>query len=194
MNGRVLTVPNALTIARGLAAIPVALAILNGWFGTAVAVLFVAGVTDGLDGKLARSLGQTSDIGRLLDPIADKVLLAATFVAMTIPGRGFEPLPLWLVAIAILRDVGIVVAGWIIYWLTGFTGFSPTMLGKINTVVELLLGGLFLLTRALGLPEILLTLGIYITAVSITVSGFHYIVHARRQLAESAEKAGVGAA
>lgn len=194
MTGRVLTVPNALTLARGLAAVPVAIAILDSHFAVAAAVVVVAGLTDGLDGELARRFGQTSDVGRLLDPIADKALLVTTFVAASVPGRGFEPLPLWLVGIAVLRDVGIVVTALAIYLATGFKGFRPTFLGKVNTVVELCLVGLFLVTRAFGLPELVLTAGVFLTAGSIVASGLHYVVHLRRLLAETGGKVGVGAA
>jgi cardiolipin synthase len=194
VTGRVATLPNLLTVARGLAAAPVVFAILNGWFATALVVVFAAGLTDGLDGLVARRTGQTSDVGRLLDPIADKVLLVSTFVAASVPGRGFEPLPMWLVALAILRDVGIVAAGLGIYAVTGFSGFRPTLLGKINTVLELLVVGLFLLTRAFGLAEGVLTALVYLTAGSVVASGFHYVWHARRQLSEAGGKVGVGAA
>ena len=194
MTARVVTLPNLLTAARGLAAIPVVLAILNGWFAIALAIIIIAGITDGLDGLVARRTGQTSDFGRLLDPIADKVLLVAAFVAASVPGRGFEPLPMWLVALAILRDVGIVAAGFVIYFVTGFSGFRPTLLGKINTVLELVVVGLFLLTRAFGLAEGALTALIYLTAGTILASGFHYVWHARRQLSEASRKVGVGTA
>lgn len=195
MTGRVVTFPNALTLARGLAAVPIAAAILTGWFGTAVLLVFLAGLSDGLDGMVARKTGQTSDIGRLLDPIADKLLLVTVLVAATIPGRGFEPLPWWLTTLAIARDVGIVVTGYVIYRLTGFSGFRPTMLGKINTVVELVLVGMFLLTRAdIGVPEALLTTNVYLAAGSIVVSGIHYILHVRRLMAESSARVGVEAA
>lgn len=194
MTSRVLTLPNAITLARALAAVPLALAILNGRFGLALAVVFLAGVSDGVDGKLARGLGQTSEFGRLLDPIADKVLLVTTFVAASVPGRGFAPLPVWLVVMAILRDVGIVVVAYAVYRATGFKDFRPSYLGKVNTVVELCLLGLFLITRALGTPEILLTLGIYLTAGSLVASGLHYVVHLRRLLAEWSGGVGVRAA
>jgi cardiolipin synthase len=194
VSGRVLTLPNALTVARGLAAVPVAIAILNGHFAAAVAIVFVAGLSDGLDGELARRFGQTSDVGRLLDPIADKLLLVTTFAAASVPGRGFEPLPLWLVGLVVLRDVGIVVTALAVYLATGFKGFRPTLLGKINTVVELCLVGVFLLTRAFGLPELPLTVGIYLAAGSIVASGLHYVVHLRRILSETGGNVGVGAA
>lgn len=191
MTSRVLTIPNVVTAARALAAAPIALSILHGRFGLALCLVFVAGLTDGIDGLLARASGQTSDFGRLLDPIADKILLVSTFVAISIPGHGFAPIPLWLPVIAILRDVGIVAAGLGIYLVTGFSGFTPTFLGKLNTCFELGLVVLFLATRAFGLPELLLTAGVYATAALVVVSGVQYVFHARRQLA--GRGAGVGA-
>lgn len=191
MTGRLLTIPNLLTLARGLASIPVFYAVSHARFGLALLIVFLAGLTDGVDGIVARRTGQTSDYGRLLDPIADKTLLVTTFVAITLPGNGFEPLPLWVTSLAILRDVGIVIAGAGIYFATGFSGFTPTFLGKLNTCFELGLVVLFLVTRASNLPELLLTVGIYATAALIVASSVHYVFHARRQLAERG--AGIGA-
>lgn len=184
MNRQVLNVPNLLTIGRGVAAIPLVWSILSARFGLALVIVFFAGLSDLLDGLIARRLEQASDVGRLLDPIADKLLLVATFVAVSIPGFGFEPLPWWLACLAIGRDVGIVGAAMVIYKVTGFSGFAPSLLGKLNTNIELWVLFLFLLTRALTLPELLLTLSIYLTVISIVVSGVHYIFHVRRQLAE----------
>ncbi len=193
MKGPYATLPNAVTVVRALAAVPIALAILDGWWFAAMALVFVAGASDGLDGLVARRTGQTSDLGRLLDPIADKLLLVTIFVTASMPGYGFTPLPWWLAALAIVRDVGIVGAALAIYAATRFTGFRPTLLGKINTVVELSLVGVFLVTRAFGLPEGLLTFGVYLTAGSIAASGLHYVVHVRRLMAESNDRVGVGA-
>jgi len=183
VSDRILTIPNALTIARGILAAPLVWSILTSRFGLALAIVVAAGFTDLFDGMAARRFGQSSDLGRLLDPIADKLLLVSTFLAVSIPGLGFEPLPWWLAALAILRDVGIVLAGYVIYRRTGFSGFTPTWLGKVNTNVELWVLFLFLLTRAFDLPTGLLALSIYVTAVSIVVSGVHYVFHARHQLA-----------
>ncbi|HQR37720.1 MAG TPA: CDP-alcohol phosphatidyltransferase family protein [Blastocatellia bacterium] len=176
------TVPNVLTALRGLAAIPIAAAVLTNRFGLALVLVFLAGVSDGVDGLVARRLNQSSDLGRLLDPIADKTLLVVTFVAVSLPGFGFEPLPWWLATLAIARDAGIVAAGYVIFRRTGFSGFTPTMLGKLNTVCELLVVGLFLLGRVIWLPGWVLQAAIATTSITIVVSGLHYVVHARRQL------------
>lgn len=184
MKREAINVPNLLTIARGFAAIPLVWSILSARFGLALVIVFLAGLTDLLDGIIARKLDQSSDFGRLLDPIADKLLLVTTFVAVSVPGFGFEPLPWWLAALAVGRDVSILGAALVIYRVTGFSGFTPTFLGKLNTNIELWVLFLFLLTRAFSLPELLLTISVYVTAASIVVSGLHYIVHARTQIAE----------
>jgi cardiolipin synthase len=194
VNGPFATLPNAITLARGLAAVPIAFAILEGWFLAALVLVVVAGASDGLDGVVARRTGRTSDWGRLLDPIADKLLLVTIFVAASVPGQGHDPLPWWFAALAILRDVGIVATAFAIYFATRFTGFRPTLLGKINTVVELALVGIFLITRAFGLPEAPLAVAVYLAAGSIVASGLHYVVHVRRLMAESGRSMGVGAA
>jgi cardiolipin synthase len=128
-------------------------------------------------------LNQSSRLGRLLDPVADKLLLVTTFVAISVPGFGFEPLPWWLAAAAILRDVGIVAVGYAIYARTGFSGFTPTLLGKAHTVCELIIVGLFLLSQVVWVPSWLVTMAIWLTLASVLVSGCHYVFHVRRQLA-----------
>lgn len=183
MSGAVLTLPNIVTIGRAIAAIPIAMAILAGRFQIALALVVIAGLSDTIDGTLARKTGTTSDWGRLLDPLADKLLLVTVFVAVSIPGLGFEPLPWWLAAMAIGRDLAMLVAAGVIYFVTGFSGFTPTQLGKLNTFLELVVLGVFLGTRAFGLPEAPLTACIYLTAASIAVSGIHYVFHVRRLLA-----------
>jgi cardiolipin synthase len=188
-----LTIPNLLTIARAVAAVPIVAAILSNRFALALVLIVVAGFTDTIDGTVARRFGQETDLGRILDPIADKLLLVAIFVAASLPSYGFDPLPWWLAAMAIGRDVGIVVGAGAIYATTGFSGFTPSRLGKINTLFELLVVGWFVGTRAFELSEIPLTIIIYLTAASILVSGLHYVVHVRRLLAERSREAGARA-
>ena len=191
MSNDLVTLPNLVTFGRALAAIPIAMAILAGRFQIALAIVVVAGFSDLIDGALARKTGTATDIGRLLDPIADKLLLVTVFVAVSIPGLGFEPLPWWLAAMAIGRDLAMVAAAGLIYYFTGFSGFTPTLLGKLNTFLELVVLGVFLGTRAFGLPEAPLTALVYLTAASITASGIHYVFHVRRLLARR-EAPGVG--
>jgi cardiolipin synthase len=183
---RVWTAANALTVVRGLLAIPVAWAFLSGHLTTALVLVLIAGLTDFVDGYLARLLDASSDLGRLLDPLADKILLTVAFVGASIPGRGFDPLPYWLVALAIGRDLGILMGAVGIYLGTGYSGFHPTRLGKVNTVAEIVVILTFLLVRVLELPELWVDVTIWATAGLIVVSGVQYIFHARRQVREYA--------
>jgi cardiolipin synthase (CMP-forming) len=194
VTGPYLTLPNVITILRGLAAFPLAWFVLHADFKGAIVTIYLAGLTDGLDGVIARRLNQMSDLGRALDPLADKLLLVTAFVAVSIPGRGFEPLPIWLGVMAVARDVGILIAAAVIYRRTRFTGFTPTFLGKLNTVMELGVIFLFLVTRAYDLPEPLLLAGVFATAATILASSIHYVFHARRQLAEFLSRPDRGAA
>ena len=102
LSDRILTIPNALSALR-LAGVPVFLWLVLGPHrdGLALILLMVSGLTDYLDGKLARMLGQSSKIGALLDPLADRLYIASTIIALTIRGI----IPLWLLLVLIARDL-----------------------------------------------------------------------------------------
>ncbi|HSP38853.1 MAG TPA: CDP-alcohol phosphatidyltransferase family protein [Frankiaceae bacterium] len=103
-NDRLLTIPNALSTLR-LLGVPLFLYLVLGPHadGWALIILMVSGVTDYLDGKLARMLNQTSKLGTLLDPLADRLYIASTLIALTIRGI----VPLWLLIVLVLRDVAL---------------------------------------------------------------------------------------
>jgi cardiolipin synthase (CMP-forming) len=157
-------------------------AVLGGNLTTALLIFMAAGLSDGLDGLLARRWQQESQLGQILDPIGDKLLIVVAYVVLALPGRGFEPLPWWLTTLTILRDLGIVIGAMIIRYLTGFSNFKPSQPGKWNTVVLLLLLVLFL--SAHNLPELRPILpGAYaVAAVMIGFSGLHYIYFAHQEL------------
>jgi cardiolipin synthase len=112
-------------------------------FVLALAVFILAGVTDGLDGLLARRFNQKSQLGTILDPIADKLLLVTSFVVLSMrsvfpqPLPSHLPIPFWVTVAVISRDVFILVGAAAINVVTGFRGFRPSILGKINTAVQI---------------------------------------------------------
>jgi len=127
---QVLYAPNQLTLLR-LIFIPfVIVSIVVEEYGTAFALVLVAGISDGLDGLLARRLGQQTDLGRYLDPIADKLLLTSSFLVLGLERR----IPLWVVILVLSRDIIILVTALVMVLTTSVRDFRPSLYGKINTV------------------------------------------------------------
>ena len=132
--GPVFTLANQLTLLRMLLIPGFVLLVVYGEFGWALAVFLFAGVTDALDGLIARQTGQKSELGAWLDPAADKLLLVTTFVVLTLPNVGLvNRIPIWLTILVISRDVGIVLTVAIVNLASGPRTFRPSQLGKVAT-------------------------------------------------------------
>ena len=108
-------------------------AILDGRHGRALALFFVAAVSDAVDGALARSYGLATQVGAYLDPIADKCLLSGIFLAMGATGS----VPWWFVAVVLGRDIYILLAVVAVMALTKVRKFPPSSWGKISTFVQI---------------------------------------------------------
>lgn len=183
-----LTIANLLTVLR-LILIPVFVtALYYQQFRWALAVFFVAAVTDGLDGLVARSFNQKTQLGAILDPMADKLLLVTAFVILSLPRFTLtDPIPFWLTAVAISRDVIIVLGAAVINMTTGFRQFRPSIPGKLNTLVQILMIVFFLVVNAFGAFSLLaeyLPLTFYATLGMAVFSGLHYIAHINRLMNE----------
>ncbi len=181
-SSRIVTVPNMLTVFR-MVLIPVFVTLLfYQRFLWALAVFIVAGLTDGLDGLLARRFSQESQLGTVLDPIADKLMMVTAFVVLSMrsvfpqPLPSHLPVPFWVTVAVISRDVFIVVGAAAINIMTGFRGFRPSWLGKLNTTVQI--GGIATIMFAASVPYYtgyyLPTVYAIVFAFSI-LSGLHYI-------------------
>ena len=182
MSSRIITVPNLLTVFR-MVLIPVFVSLLfYQRFVLALAVFVVAGVTDGLDGLLARRFNQKSQLGTILDPIADKLMLVTAFVVLSMrsvfpqPVPSHLPIPFWVTVAVISRDVFILVGAAAINVVTGFRGFRPSMLGKINTVIQITAIGIIMFAASVpyGTGYYLPTLYATVFAFAI-LSGAHYV-------------------
>ena len=188
MSSSVITIPNLLTILR-MVLIPVfAILLVYGQFGWAFLVFFIAGASDGVDGFVARRFNQQSELGTILDPIADKLLMTTAFIILTLPNifpaephLRHLPVPFWVTAAVIGRDVLIIAVAGAIFVITNFRSFQPSWLGKASTVVQIFAVGLILVAAnfpALG--------GFYLPTVYTTVfafaffSGLHYIFFVNR--------------
>lgn len=185
----VLTVANLLTVFR-LILIPVFVTVLYYQrFTWALGVFFVAAVTDGLDGLAARSFNQKTQLGAILDPMADKLLLVTAFVILSLPRFTLtDPIPFWLTAVAISRDVIIVLAAAVINMTTGFSGFRPSIPGKLNTFVQIVMIVFFLMANAFNLLAEYLPVVYYATLGMAVFSGLHYIAHINRLMSEDQPK------
>src|ERR1700716_1058396 len=145
MSSRIVTLPNVLTIFR-MVLIPIFASLLfYQRFLWALAVFITAGLSDGLDGLLARRFDQQSQLGTILDPIADKLMLVTAFIVLWMrsvfhtPLPKHLPIPFWVTVAVISRDVFIIVGAAAINIMTGFRGFRPSWLGKLNTTFSVVL-------------------------------------------------------
>ena len=145
-----------------------------------------AGVTDALDGVLARWWSQRTTLGAFLDPMADKLLLTSTFIVLTIPALELpNHLPVWLTVLVISRDVIIVVTVAIVNVSIGRRTFTPTLLGKLATMVYILTAAVTLYFNWLGRTSGLVDLAVYATLAVTLLSGLHYITHVTRVLSDA---------
>ncbi|HYP29283.1 MAG TPA: CDP-alcohol phosphatidyltransferase family protein [Blastocatellia bacterium] len=175
-SARVWTAANVLTIFRIVLIFPFLYKIKEGAFGQALFIFFVASVTDFADGYIARRYAQHTALGRFLDPLADKLLTTIGFVVMAIPHPGFPSIPIWLAVAVVARDLLILAGSLVVYMLTRFKDFKPTLLGKVNTFLELGLIVVFLFFHWGGFLVFLLPLCYAIVLVSVVASGGQYVI------------------
>ncbi len=164
--------PNAISLLRIALIVPILLLIINAQYKLALFLCFVAGFSDGVDGYLAKRFDWHTRIGALLDPIADKLLVAGTFMVLVYTGH----IPLWLAALVIFRDVVIVGGATAYNFLIRPVEGEPTRISKLNTALQLLFLVFVLSRAAFGWPDqiTITVLGASIV-VTVVVSGIDYV-------------------
>jgi cardiolipin synthase len=177
LTSSVYNLANALTLARLLAALPVVLLIQGEAWLAAFSVFLVAALTDVIDGWVAKRLAARSSVGAMLDPIADKLLLAGTFLALAKAGHW----PVWLAGLIVLRDVLIVLGALIVRSRVAAFRIVPLAIGKLTTFVLLLAAGVVLGGLA-GLADVARLEGLLVPTVAVLVcaSGTVYLLAALR--------------
>jgi cardiolipin synthase len=173
--------PNAISLLRIVLVAPILFFIVDGRYDLALILFFVAGFSDGVDGYLAKRFDWGSRLGAFLDPVADKVLVAGSFVTLVVTGH----VPIWLAAVVILRDV-VILGGALAYSLfVAPVDVEPTRISKLNTALELLFV-LFVLSRAAFDWPAGITITILGAAVLVTVvvSGIDYVWSWTRRASE----------
>ncbi len=134
MQGRIWTVPNQITFLR-LGFLPFFLGLISyEQYRWALLVLVVAGLSDGIDGLLARKLNQRSAVGAYLDPIADKLLLSSSFAILAFK----QKIAWWLTIIVLSRDILILTVAIVIILISGYQPFPPSIYGKLTTTFEII--------------------------------------------------------
>ncbi len=161
-----MTIPNLITLLRFFLVPAVVLALLSDAFHWALICFVVAGLSDGVDGYLARALDQKSELGAWLDAIADKLLLVSVFIVL-----GFEQqLPLWLVVAAVSRDGLIVGAVMLSSMMGNPVEVKPLYVSKANTAVQIVLVGVVLFDLAFGIGLAKLRLGLVAVSGLLTAT------------------------
>jgi cardiolipin synthase (CMP-forming) len=164
-----INVPNILTVLRILITPIFVILLLRDLHGLALLVFVLAGVSDGLDGLIARMFNQRSDLGAVLDPIADKLLLSAAYVSLGV----LRDIPGWLVVVVISRDVMIVTGIAVLHFCRIDFDIRPSLLSKWTTVAQILTIGVALLQFQIPTAGFLRFL-CWATGAMTVLSGLHY--------------------
>lgn len=184
----VLTLPNILTLTRILAVPFFAIAVWYGHMLEATLLFVGAGLTDLLDGFIARRFNQRSALGAILDPAADKLLMTAAFILLAFaPTLQAARIPAWVAILAVTRDVTISLVALFSASDFDFRKFRPSMLGKITTTMELVAIAIGLMSNLMPWVSWLLRLSpwlYYAVAMLVLLSGLHYFYRAAVLAAE----------
>jgi cardiolipin synthase len=175
MTKPILNAANQLTLLRMALAPLLVVLILSGERVWALVVFVVAGVTDLLDGLIARLGRQQTTLGAMLDPVADKILLSSAFVALTWSDGLPVSIPIWLTVTTISRDAIILASVAIINLTVERRVFYPSLLGKLSTGSQLVTVALVLLVNATGWPSPYLRYVFVLTLVLTVASALHYV-------------------
>jgi len=166
-------IPNLISFLRVLLIPPVVWFLLQEQYQYALVLFIIAGLSDALDGYLARKYNWGSDLGGWLDPLADKAMQVSAYCALTWIGL----IPFWLLLTVILRDVLIVCGGFYYFYRVEKVSASPSWISKVNTLVQISLVVLILIHKSVfEIPSELLDVMIYTVLVTTVLSGLDYVV------------------
>ncbi len=175
-----LTIPNLITLTRILLTPLFIIFLIQGRYPKALLLFILAGVSDLADGLIARVWQQKSPLGTYLDPLADKLLMASSFVTLSI----YHQIPSWLTVIVLSRDVALGL-GVLIFRLADYRlVIRPSLVGKWTTTFQLVTVGLVLLSKVLPLPPKLLRVFFGVTGTLTALTGIHYIYGGLKQVSQ----------
>lgn len=165
--------PNLISAVRMVMVIPVIWYLYHRNFQAALVLFAIAGLTDGIDGYLARRFGWMSKLGGWLDPVADKLMQVSAYIMLTWLGL----IPLWILIAVILRDVVIVAGSTVYYFWVEKVSASPSLISKVNTLLQILLVVLILVHMgSFPIPPQLMDFMLYAVFITTVVSGLDYVL------------------
>ncbi len=184
------TIPNLLSLLRMALVPPFIIALINGQMKRALLIVVVAGVSDALDGFIARFFNQQSLLGSYLDPLADKLLVTAAYITLALPGLhgGFQ-IPAWVTVVVIARDLLLVIVALVLYLAANVRRFPPSLLSKITTLFQIAAVVIVLLTGIWPEVDTTALVLVYAVAALTLASGFDYVWRANRLFDRHAEAA-----
>jgi cardiolipin synthase len=173
-----LTIPNLITLFRILLTPLFIIFLIQGNYRKALGVFILAGVSDLADGLIARTWQQKSRLGSYLDPLADKILMSASFVTLAI----YKQIPPWLTVVVLSRDVALAM-GVVVFRLADIPlVVRPSLAGKWTTTFQLITVGFVLLNKIWRFPPLVLPVFFWITCILTTVSGLQYFYRGIKQM------------
>ena len=172
-----MTIPNIITIFRLILVPLVILAILQGAWGAAFAMFVIAGVSDGVDGYIARRFDMRSEFGAMIDPLADKALLISLFVTLAVVGE----IPTWIAVLVVFRDAMILMAFVVAGQLTRPMEVKPLTISKVNTALQIGYVALVLGLLAFGItaPLIVMLTMWAVAALTVITAGAYLVIWLR---------------
>lgn len=176
-----MNLPNLLSLLRIFMVAPFLIAVIYDRHALALAIFVVAGITDALDGYLARRLDQKSVLGTFLDPLGDKLLGTVAFIALSVQGL----LPAWLAVIVVAKDLYVALGAGILHYSGNLTVALPSFWGKLATLLQIVTVALVLLGTFVAVPPALLQLLFIVTALVTTIACVHYIWSGTRVFKQS---------
>jgi cardiolipin synthase len=177
---QLLTAPNQLTLLRMIFLPFIIINLLNRHYHWALLLFVLAGLSDGLDGLLARTLKQQTVLGQYLDPIADKLLMSTMFLILSI----LHKIPWKYTVVVFSRDISILAVGAVLYAIAGLRDFRPSIFGKANTLAQVCAVFFVLLWEVERLRWVWITRVVFLRAVFFftIISALHYVLLVQQRL------------
>jgi cardiolipin synthase (CMP-forming) len=182
---QLLTAPNQLTLLRMMFLPFIVIKLVEGHYSSALILFVLAGLSDGLDGLLARTLKQQTVLGQYLDPIADKLLLSTMFLVLSI----LHKIPWKFTVLVFSRDISILAASAVLYAIAGLRDFRPSIFGKANTFAQVAAVFFVLLleidhARWVGISRLTFLRATFTFTI---ISGLHYVLVVGQRLRANAQ-------